>query len=254
MSKQNGKKFDDRWFKIIEQNWSTVLYGNALLVPFTLPLIAWIVICQCYSALLNDAMNAVGGGFVLICLGLLPCVEIYAVGLSGISLVNKNFLFDGTSATIKGFGQGIKKNALRYMLFAFIMWLSFSIAVITPSLYSIIGISILYGVGSFVAIVQSLAVIPICCLAMTQCVFFDDPLSSCFSNAIKLYFIRPLRTIGITIIVMIPFCLCMIFPFIWQLVFWVLYMVVGISFSLIFILIKHKSYFDWVIAKTNCDN
>lgn len=243
-------KFNDKWFRIVEQNWSSVLGGNALLLPFALPLIVWLVICQCYSALLKDAMDAIGGALILTCVGLLPCVLIYFVGIAGTVNVNKSILFDGSANVAKSFRQGIKKNALRYLLFGFVMWLSFSVAVITPSLYSLMGKGLLHGMGSVVAIVQAFAVIPITCLAITQSAFYNDNLHDCFANAVKLYFIRPLKTIGLTIVAMIPFCICVFLPFVWQLVFWVVYMVVGVSFGLIFLLVCHKAYFDWVIAQS----
>lgn len=249
--KDTSKRYEDKWFKSIEDSWSSILYGNALLLPFALPIIAWIVICQCYSALLSAASQAVGGGIVLMCLGLLPCAEIYAVGLAGAVWLNKCILYDGNMGVFKRFGEGIKKNALKYMLFVFIMWMSSAIAIITPALYSLIGIGILFGIGSVIAIGQAFVIIPTMCLAMIQCVFFEDGAKIHLANAFKLYFIRPLKTIGVTLLVMLPFVICMVLPFIWQLAFWVVYVVVGVSFGLIFRLIRGKTYFDWVIAKSD---
>ena len=249
--KDKSKSYEDKWFKNIEQNWASILYGNALLLPFTLPIIAWLVICQCYSALLGAASQAVGGGMVLMCLGLLPCAEIYAVGLAGAVWLNKCILYDGNMGILKRFAEGIRTNALKYMLFVFLMWLSSSLAMITPALYSLIGNAILFGVGSVVAIGQTLLIIPPMCLAMIQCVFFEDKLRLHLSNAYKLYFIRPFKTIGATLLSMLPFTLCMFLPFIWQLAFWVVYVVVGVSFGLLFRLIRGKMYFDWVLARSD---
>ena len=246
--KNKNNTYADTWFRNIEVNWSSIIGGNALLAPFSLPLIAWIVICQCYSALLQGASQTLGGGVVLMCLGMLPCAEIYAVGLSGAVWLNKCVLYDGNMGISRRFREGIKRNALKYMLFVFLMWLSSSLAIVTPALYSLIGIGILFGIGCVVAIGQALVIIPAMCLAMVQCVFFEDKLRCHLSNAFRLYFIRPLKTVGVTLVAVLPFAVCMFLPFIWQLAFWVIYMVVGVSCGVLFRLIRGKMYFDFVIS------
>lgn len=247
--KDKNKRYEDKWFKSFEDNWASILGGNALLLPFSVPLIAWLVICQCYSALLSGAAHALGGSVVLTFLGILPCAEIYAVGLSGAVWLDKCILFDGNSGVLKRFGEGIRKNAPKYMLFTLIAWLSSALAVITPFSYVYIGNGWLLGAGIVVGAFQALVLIPVCCLAMIECVFYDDPVIKHLSNAFKLYFIRPLRTAGVTALCALPFVICTLLPFIWQLACWVIYSVAGVSFGIIFRLVRGKNFFDFVISK-----
>lgn len=238
-----------KWLNNIWVSKSALLTVNALLLPFGAPLIAWLVICQCYSALLSGLSGAVGGAAALTLIGLLPCSLLYAVGLSGALQSVKSVLVDGNMDIRRNFSSGIRKNAPKYIPIAFVMWASSSFAVMTPSLYLAIGNGILYGVGLAVSVFQWLVVMPAMCLATVQCAFYDDKLRYCFSNAFKLYFMRPLRTLGVTALCALPFALCAIFPFVWQLVFWVLYSVAGVSIGTIFYVWYGKRYFDEIVGR-----
>lgn len=226
---------------------------NALTLPFALPVIVWLIICQCYSALLVNLGGAVLGSVVLTMLGLLPCALVYAVGLAGAVNCYKCALVDGEMDVRRRFARGIKKNALKYMLFVFIMWLSSCIAIITPTMYSYMGVSILYGVGTAVAIFQLLVLVPAMCLAMVQCVFYEDKLRHVFANSFKLYFMRAFRMIGVTAISALPFLFCLLFPFGWQIAFWVVYAVIGVSVGITFMLWYGKRYFDAVTCNYEDD-
>lgn len=241
-------KLNYKWLNNVWVSKSAILCVNALIAPFALPLIAWIVICACYSALLS-ASQAVGGGIILTALGLLPCALIYAVGLAGGVYSYKCMLVDGDMSVRKTFARGIRKNAGRYILFVFIMWLSSALAAITPTLYSFMGNSLLYGVGLAVSIFQLLIAAPAMCLCMLQCAYYEDKLRYCFSNAFKLYFMRPLRSTGVTLLCALPFLLCVILPFVVQLVFWALFVVIGVSIGIIFFLRYAKGVFDGVTER-----
>ncbi len=241
-----------KWLNNIWYGKSAVVGCNAMLLPFVLPLIVWIVLSQCFSALLSGITGTVGGAVVLTVLGLLPCGLIYSVGLAGAVFCTKNALVDGNMDIKHRFAQGIRKNAPRYLLFTFLMWLSMGFAVITPTLYAYMGISILYGIGLVVAVFQFAVIGPVMCLAMIQCAFYDDPLKYNFTNAFKLYFMRPFRMIGVTILSSLPFVFCLLFPFGWQMAFWVIYSVVGVSVGIVFALWYCKRYFDKVTC--GCEN
>lgn len=242
-----------KWLNNIWLGKGAVIGCNAMLLPFSLPVIVWLVISQCYSSLLVRTGGAVGGSVILTFLGLLPCALILAVGLSGALYCNKCTLVDGEMDIRHRFAVGIKKNAPKYMLFTFIMWLSTALAVITPTLYSYMGVSILYGVGTAIAIIQLLLVAPTMCIAMAQCVYYDDKLRYVFPNAFKLYFMRPIRMTGVAIVSALPFVFCMLFPFGWQVAFWVIYVVVGVSVGMIFYLWYAKRYFDAVVGNFEDD-
>ncbi len=243
-----------KWIKRVWVNKGALIGCNAMLFPFAMPLIAWIVICQCYSALLSGISTAVGGAIVLMFLGLLPCSLIYAVGLAGAVCCYKKLFWEGDGAIRRSFAIGIKKNAPTYLLCIFIMWISVSLAVLTPTFYSYVGIALLAGAGSAVAVIQSLAIIPVMCIVIVQCAFFEDKLKYRFANAFKLYFMRPLRTVLFTVLSVLPFAVCMLLPFIAQLVFWVLFITVGVTFGITVCLVNIKNYFDFVMKRAgeNC--
>lgn len=242
-------KLGYKWLNNVWLSKTAILCCNALLLPFVLPLIAWLVICQCYSAVLSGVSGSVGGATVLTLIGLLPCALVYAVGLAGAVYCYKEMLVDGNMDVRRQFARGIKKNALKYLLFIFILWLSSVAVTITPTLYSYMGISLLYGIGLAVSIFQLLVIAPAMCLCMMQCAFYDDKLRHCLINSFKLCFMRPLRTIGVTLVSALPFCLCPILPFVPQLVFWVLFSVVGVSIGMIFYIRYAKRYFDSVVGR-----
>ncbi len=242
-----------KWLNNIWLGKGAIVGCNAMLLLFSVPLIVWLIICQCYSALLINMGGAVGGSIVLTLLGMLPCSLIFAVGLSGALYCDKCILVDGYMDIRRRFVEGIKKNALKYLLFTFIMWLSVAIAIITPSMYSLMGISIMYGVGTAIAVIQLLVLAPAMCIAMLQCVYYDDKLRCILGNAFKLYCMRAFRMIGVTIVSALPFVFPVIFPFGWQIAFWVIYAVVGVSVGMIFALWYAKRYFDAVVGNFEDD-
>ena len=237
-----------KWLKRVWLHKAALVGCNAMLLPFLLPTVAWIVICLCYSTLLSAATGAVGGAFVLMILGLLPCCLIHAVGLAGAVYCYKSLYWDGNGDIRKTFAAGIRKNALTYMLCLFIMWLSFALAVVTPTLYTYTGNAILAGAGGAVAVIQSLLIVPAMCIVVVQCAFYADKLRNRFVNAFKLYFMRPLRTIGLTVACALPFAVCMLLPFVPQLVFWVLYAVIGVTLAITLYLVRAKIRFDAIVS------
>ena len=108
-------------------------------------------------------------GVVLASVGMLPCMLVYSIGLAGALYCYKSMLVDGNMDVRKRFGAGIRKNGLKYLLFAFIIWLSLSLAVITPTLYSYIGAGLLYGAGIAASVIQAAVLVPAMCLAAVEC-------------------------------------------------------------------------------------
>lgn len=254
-SRNSGRKRENgvirscvKWLKRVWLHKAALIGCNAMLLPFLLPTAAWIVICLCYSALLSAATGVVGGAFVLLILGLLPCGLIYAVGFSGATYCHKSLYWDGNGDIRKTFAAGIKKNALTYLLCFFIMWASLAVAFVTPTLYTYMGNAILAGAGGAVAVIQSLIIVPAMCIVLAQCAFYTDRLRSRFYNAFKLYFLRPLRTLGLTVACMLPFAICTFLPFVPQLVFWVLYAVVGVTVAITLYLVRVKARFDAIVS------
>lgn len=246
-------KFGSKWLNNVWLSKSAILGCNALLLPFALPFIAWTVICQCYSAVLRAASGAVGGGIVLTLIGMLPCVLMYSLGLAGALYSYKSMLVDGHMDMRKRFGCGIRKNGPKYLLFSFIIWLSLSLAVITPTLYSFMGISVLYGMGIAAAVIQAAVLIPTMCLAAVECAYYDESLRYALGNAFRLYFMRTFGTIGVTVLGALPLLVCALTPFIAQLVLWVLYAVAGTSVGIVLWLWYGKRFFDRVIGSAQTE-
>lgn len=239
-----------KWLNNVWLCKSAIVSCNALALPFALPFIAWTVVCQCYSAVLRAASSAVGGGVVLASVGMLPCMLVYSIGLAGALYCYKSMLVDGNMDVRKRFGAGIRKNGLKYLPFAFIIWLSLSLAVITPTLYSYIGAGLLYGAGIAASVIQAAVLVPAMCLAAVECAYYDETLRAALGNAFRLYFMRTFRTIGVTVLCALPIAACALTPFIAQLVLWTTYSVLGTAFGIIFWLWYGKRFFDGVIGRS----
>ncbi len=246
--KISGKGF----LKTVESYWTTLICANALFLPFALPAAAWLVICLCFSAILMGASQYLGGALILTMLGLLPCMLIGSVGAAGLVYSHKQLFWDERGGAAKTFGEGIKQNWARYLLFGFLIWLSLFIAVTAPALYISTNMHWL-AAGAFVgvSVLQSLIFIPCFMLMAAETAFYTDSLKNVFANAFKLYFLRPFRLTFFAVISVAPVALIIFLPFVWQLAGWVIYLAALVTFSVTFWLSRAANLFDFVTRRGN---
>lgn len=226
------------------RNWSSVVFTNALFVPFCLPFATWIVICQCYSSLLIKFESVLDSWYIITFAGLLPVILILFIGLAGSVYAHKKIFWDENGRPVRTFFEGIKRDWHRYLLYAFICWASTSIAVVTSAFaLKCIDISVLSGLVVAISILQVFIVFPIVFCSMTQGAFYDEKLKNIFSNSLKILFMKP-SLILYSAVALLPIAVTVILPLIWQLSMWVLFMMVFITVIEVFILHKCSVIFE----------
>lgn len=238
-----------RLVEIFANNWSSVVFTNALFTLFCLPFAAWIIICQCYSSLLLRFDSAPDSWYIVTFLGLLPVTLVLFIGLAGSVWAHKRIFWEENGAVAQMFGEGIRKNGFRYLLYGFLCWLSLSTAVVPTAFYvNHIANPLLCGAATAVSILQALIILPAMLLNMAQNVFYEDRLKYVFGNSFKILLLRT-RFVLYAAVALLPVAVTVVLPFIWQLSAWILFMMAVVTLSTVFFLSKSKNIFDRITQK-----
>lgn len=187
------------------------------------------------------------------CAGNLPCFVLLAVGLAGVSKCCANLYYDDGGNIAEGFRQG-KRNIGRYILYAVLLWLSSSLAVLSIVWSPRINLPDVAVVACVVvAVVQFVIVLGWMFACAVQNLFYEDKLSDIFANGIKILFTKPLAIVGFALLAVVPFGIAALLPFVWQLAAWTMILVllpVGIVLT---VTVNYKKVFDKIVGGNKPD-
>lgn len=235
----------NRFSELCKSHLSTIFAINSVFALFCLPWAVWTIVCQCFSVLLVGASEAVGGALSLWCMGNLPCFLLLAVGLGGVTKCCANLYYEDSGNVSDGFRQG-GKNTGKYCLYAVLLWLSLSAAVLSTVWVGKINLPdlVAYALAA-VAVVQFVFVLSWVFTCATQNLFYFDKWSDVATNGWKLVFTK-LSFVGWALLTISPIVVTVLLPFVWQLVAWVITLVLLPVPLVLVVVVNYKKVFDAV--------
>lgn len=237
---------------ILKEHFFDVVICSFYIFAFAFPLFFWLIYINLTNVASIDETNYLFNSLI-INLPLIPGIMLFGLGIGGSLFFFKKLAFNEGSNVHTDFFLGIKKNYKQSLLSFFVVGLTYSFLCIAKNVLIFgSGLDPIYiGIITGIMYVLMFFVLAFTSFIMTQSIIYNATQGQLFANAFRFIAGKPLKNLGIFVIMFVPFILYEFLPF--NIAHWIIFGVCAIwhfGFSSLIFSLYSFYMFDLTLNKT----